>query len=109
MNEKTVLLAYDRCRQVAAFSYQQAHQDVVFEDGEVEVDCTATAVDRTDPEATTYKCRMIGFTERNSKKAFFGALPDKKTAKGDPPPPESYEDVEPHVGRLKEGSVMMPA
>ena len=106
--ENTVLTAYDRCREVAAFSYQQAHKDAVFEDGEAEVDCTATAVDRTGAATTTYKGRMLGITERNSKKEFFAALPDVTTAKGDPPPPESYEDVAPHVGRLKDGSIMMP-
>ena len=66
---------------------------MVFEKGEVEVDGTTLGTKRTDPQSTTFIGRLLGFKERASGKTLFIKVPDQKVAKGDPPVPESFQDV----------------
>lgn len=52
---KAVELAWRKCRAVQAWQVATSSQNMLFDNGEVEVDATATVIDRTVPGKTIYR------------------------------------------------------
>ena len=80
-------------------------EGVTFSQGETEVDGTTTGTVRSDPSTTTFKGRFLGFHERSSGKRLLTPLPDLTVSKGDPPAPESFEEVGKQMERFLDGSI----
>jgi hypothetical protein len=96
-------------RIAAAYTEYKENANLVFDNGEVDIDTGAVGAQRNITGQTTFKGRFAVYKDRKTKKIAWGALPDRVSKKGKKNlTPESYAEMETsYMKHMGDGAIHM--
>ena len=92
-----------------AYTEYKDGSDLIFDNGEVDLDTAAVGADRRVAGETTFKGRLAVYKDRRTKAIAWSALPDKTAVKGKRNlGPESFEEMQPsYLKHMRDGAIHM--